>query len=1278
MPSTFSSFLKSSVQNRRASSVSTDSSRSASLTTKSANTASSSVSSSTAANDLSSDKTIIAQSSSTQVDDSQATDKGRSSSSNTAANSTTTTSNKFKHRLPGISTYKAEGVDPTDPTRSSSVPSIDITSPSSDQPRNLWTPGEETTEFSFTPVTSSSPTTKSPDEDKQSKRQDSPARQSVVSTSSDEDHLYSLSGRRSPVRKMPRSTSSHSKFKSEPGGGTPSSKKGGKAEVLDRHDVMRRAMAEATSSDAFGGLSSDFQGDGTPLNAKVAPSGSVGSIVDNGSVAEDGEASKSDKIGEGSLTFDHFTPATGEGEIVHADGTTTSSAITAINSQEPRTASTKPRSRPGSVHSDAGGITESPTQTIFRGSAPDSANSAVGRSDSFSGQNSGSTHGRYATTGHDMEISNSRQSSLAVPGSAGSIKGSKQMHESASTGNLPSPLQRLRKLSDSGHHGKAKPASGIAGALAASGMAGMGVGHAALLEQTQDRLTPTRGGGGGEKSRSRHSSIGADYIGGYQGGVYRDPKTGKVIEKGPDSNDEEESANRLRFMRDRSATASTHSLASSDISVASGLNAAAHFSTAVAAQSGLNAGFNGPEELKRRTSLKGDAPPLTPGGIGAVGGLSPSGMGERVALGEEEGWPGDMGTQITGFAVASSKRNADFHNLFTSVPEDDYLIEDYGCALVREILIQGRLYVSENHVCFYANIFGWVTNIVLPFSDIVSIEKRMTAYVIPNAIQVATLHSKQTFASFLSRDTTYDLIVNIWKLSHPGVPMGEHAMEAHSDDESMDHDAIRDADHDNDKSHDDSSAQKKKSTKKKLKRKLGIKEHDDHDKDGTSNGAGGEGAAAQNGSKISRSRSPAQGNGSKKGPHRKTNCPCEKEKNHYSTVALDTTYPTVPEKIYNLMFTSGFMKDFWTDNQKLLDLQISDWAPNAQNDNMLSRNLTYIKPLSGGFGPKQTKCHLSEENIHVDFDEYVVALTTTKTPDVPSGGSFSVKTRTCLTWAGGNVTKLYVTCQVDWTGRSMVKGIIDRASIDGQKTYYKDLDVAIRKYIKEHASEFREEGDDENSKSVIEDQAESGIESQESKEKEAGSSNSSSHSDGEAKQGLAQFMDILSNVGGSIFDTLSDVFGMISDMAGGTSPSVLILGFVVFLLVVSNLWALGWSSSRDPYDPHVLRKGGHSSSLRGKTHSTSKFNQETEAAQHVAIAVREVLQDYFHHSGKDVLASGQIPSGKSATPRIVTDDPMQELQSLLSVLDDVEDRVANLRNQLKSVNEAQSFPSGKR
>lgn len=51
--------------------------------------------------------------------------------------------------------------------------------------------------------------------------------------------------------------------------------------------------------------------------------------------------------------------------------------------------------------------------------------------------------------------------------------------------------------------------------------------------------------------------------------------------------------------------------------------------------------------------------------------------------------------------------------------------------------------------------------------EVTHLEKRMTAFVIPNAIQITTRQSKYAFASFLSRDTTYDVIYNIWRLARP-------------------------------------------------------------------------------------------------------------------------------------------------------------------------------------------------------------------------------------------------------------------------------------------------------------------------------------------------------------------------------------------------------------------------------------------------------------------------------------------------------------------------------
>lgn len=102
------------------------------------------------------------------------------------------------------------------------------------------------------------------------------------------------------------------------------------------------------------------------------------------------------------------------------------------------------------------------------------------------------------------------------------------------------------------------------------------------------------------------------------------------------------------------------------------------------------------------------------------------------------------------------------------------------------------------------------------------------------------------------------------------------------------------------------------------------------------------------------------------------------------------------------------------------DIETSDWRP--LRDKLLTRTTSYIKPLTGSIGPKQTKCHIVDEQEHLDFEDFISVITTTRTPDVPSGGVFSVKTRTCFTWAGSNSTRVVVTSVVEWTGKSWVKG----------------------------------------------------------------------------------------------------------------------------------------------------------------------------------------------------------------------------------------------------------------
>ncbi|XP_073399900.1 GRAM domain-containing protein 2B-like isoform X3 [Dendrobates tinctorius] len=47
------------------------------------------------------------------------------------------------------------------------------------------------------------------------------------------------------------------------------------------------------------------------------------------------------------------------------------------------------------------------------------------------------------------------------------------------------------------------------------------------------------------------------------------------------------------------------------------------------------------------------------------------------------------------------KHNLSFHKIFREVHEDEELIDSFTCALQREVLYQGRLYISRNHLGFF-------------------------------------------------------------------------------------------------------------------------------------------------------------------------------------------------------------------------------------------------------------------------------------------------------------------------------------------------------------------------------------------------------------------------------------------------------------------------------------------------------------------------------------------------------------------------------------------------
>lgn len=434
---------------------------------------------------------------------------------------------------------------------------------------------------------------------------------------------------------------------------------------------------------------------------------------------------------------------------------------------------------------------------------------------------------------------------------------------------------------------------------------------------------------------------------------------------------------------------------------------------------------------------------------------SSAGVGRKRGSSAASGGNVQPAPKPTGFAVASKKRNRDFHTLFKSVPEDDYLIEDYGCALQKEILLQGRFYVSEGHICFNSNIFGWVNTLVISFDEVVSVEKKSTAMVFPNAIVIQTLHARHVFASFISRDSTYDLIIGIWRIGHPqlvanltGVRLEENTAPGEVEDQEQ-ADGGSEYEEDEDEEYEDDSDED-----------LGESYTDAGDGLLDNKPTGDSGASKTVSRKAS--QQPVAGAASSEaapgaaavadypGPatHPPTVCTDAADHAHYDKPLCDEIIPAPLGQVYSLAYGPGsypFISRFLAEEEKVLEIQIPDkgeWTEGEGGKKV--RSFSYIKPLGGPIGPKQTKCLITETIEFCDLEDHVSVVVATQTPDVPSGNVFVVKSKYCLMWGEGGTTRMIANCTVEWSGKSWLKGPIEKGASDGQIAYNADLIKALK------------------------------------------------------------------------------------------------------------------------------------------------------------------------------------------------------------------------------------------
>eukprot|EP01114_Cavostelium_apophysatum_P010311 TRINITY_DN2388_c0_g1_i1.p1 TRINITY_DN2388_c0_g1~~TRINITY_DN2388_c0_g1_i1.p1 ORF type:complete len:712 (+),score=215.02 TRINITY_DN2388_c0_g1_i1:200-2335(+) len=140
---------------------------------------------------------------------------------------------------------------------------------------------------------------------------------------------------------------------------------------------------------------------------------------------------------------------------------------------------------------------------------------------------------------------------------------------------------------------------------------------------------------------------------------------------------------------------------------------------------------------------------------------------------------------------SNTEKSKAFAKKFT-LPQEEILIKDFSCALLRNILMHGRLYISQNYVCFYSNLFRIKILEVIPMKDVADISKSSKG--LSSGIQITTTNDhKYHFASFFSRDKTFDVLTKTLersRRSNSGGDETEEEAEVDSSDEDQGEDAF--------------------------------------------------------------------------------------------------------------------------------------------------------------------------------------------------------------------------------------------------------------------------------------------------------------------------------------------------------------------------------------------------------------------------------------------------------------------------------------------------------
>ncbi|XP_065827204.1 protein Aster-B-like [Oscarella lobularis] len=364
--------------------------------------------------------------------------------------------------------------------------------------------------------------------------------------------------------------------------------------------------------------------------------------------------------------------------------------------------------------------------------------------------------------------------------------------------------------------------------------------------------------------------------------------------------------------------------------------------------------------------------------------------------------PNSINQAILKLQPSYKKKNHDFHALFHGVPESEILIDDYSCAIQKDILLHGRMYITAESFYFFSNVFGYETKLVIRCSDVTAIHKAKTALVFPNAIEIhAGDSAKYGFSSFISRDASFHVMFKVWQNVLLEMPMSAQDLLQYAKQTWRDDSVDEPAEKDGEEFELIELPHYKAETKPK-----GIDE------------AGVSGT-------TSRIREERQYDGPVPDP--------------IGREFLCEEFPFTAERLYTMIFTKSPFSERHMEQRKATNLNWGQWESN-EDTSVSVREFSYTLPLHATFGPKsvdivetQTLIEDSQPGLYYNIEAEA------NNKNIPFADSFYVFVQYCIWQISSQASVLRVCSEVKFRKSVFIKGAIEKSAIKGTQNQCKIL-----------------------------------------------------------------------------------------------------------------------------------------------------------------------------------------------------------------------------------------------